>query len=156
MGYTIEDLLEKMLLIEQKAKTFYKNVCQMSSNLPKVELAASVLAKEEDRHIEYYKNLKSSFANTENIEISLDVYDKASSLIIEFKNKIINPNATSVQELLKFALDFENENIALIIKIRDRLAGIGNENNTRSNEILSILLEEERRHVRNIKKFIKE
>lgn len=68
-----------------------------------------MLAKEEERHVKFYSKLKEEAKNQPNIEIDFDIYDKASKLLQEFKSRIIMPNATNVQDLLKFAVNFEKK-----------------------------------------------
>lgn len=156
MSYTILDLLEKLAVIEENACTIYKNIAALDGSKPiQFKSAARVLAKEEERHAEKYRKLVVKAAKYDSIDIDFGIYDKASALVRSFKSRLVRPEVNEVQELLRFALNFEKENIALLLDIQGRLVKEESDTDRMSYRILSELIEEEKKHVKNLENFVK-
>jgi len=155
MAYTIVDLLDKLIMIEQKGCNLYKNMTFMASEIPKIKTVAEILTKEEERHVAYYQSLKEKALGSPEVEIELDIYDRVSQLLIEFKRKIVLPQMGTVQELLKFALGFEKENVALLLDIQGRLVKKEEDTSSLSYKTISKIIEEEQKHVKNLEIYVK-
>lgn len=157
MAYTIIDLLDKLIALEQAACKMYKDIAALDNKkTPAFKTIINVFIKEEKRHIAYYQNLKNEASNFEDIVIDFDIYDKAYSLVNEFRNRIAIPSGVeTVKELLRFALDFEKRNVALLLDIQGRLVKSKEDREKASYKILSDLISEEEKHVKNLELFVK-
>ena len=156
MSYTLVDLLEKLIIIEKNACKLYRNIASLSDvKSTKYKSAAVVLAKEEERHVTFYERIKESIEKQEKIEIDFNTYDKASTLIFEFEKRMSKAYVDSVEDLVKFAYNFERENVALLLSIQGRFVGKKFETDSLSYSTFTKLIEEERKHVKNIEAFMK-
>ena len=115
MGYNIFDILDKLIILEEKAIKMYRQIAKAKDVSPSLKTVALVLAKEEEKHIESYNVLMENLKDKELDEIYFDIYDKVSSLLNEFQNRIVMPEASDVKSLLSFALELESQNLALQI-----------------------------------------
>lgn len=156
MVYTIVDLIAKLIAIEQNACKMYKNIAFMENgDRSSFKTVAKVLAKEEERHVEFYHKLMKKAAEFPDIEIDFELYDKASSLIQEFKKRIIMPADLDTGNIIAFALEFEKQNAALLIDIRGRLFKKSEDTESTIYMALTDLIIEEEKHVKNLKCFVK-
>ncbi len=156
MSYTIVDLLEKLIALEQAACGMYRGLAQQAENRnTRLGTTARVLAKEEERHVEFYRNLRQEASKFEDINIGFDIYDKASSLINQFKKRIAVPRLEDSKALVKFAIEFEKENIALLLDIQGRM--VKNEGDVLNTVYMAIsdLIAEESKHVKSLEVFLK-
>ncbi|PAB58730.1 ferritin family protein [Anaeromicrobium sediminis] len=153
MAYTVIDLLDKIILIEEMAKDMYEEMGKKYGEDINIRTIVNVLVREEERHIKYYKDLKKECKDEESIDFHL--YDKASFLFNQFKGNIIAPKISTKEELLNFAIDFERKNVAFLIDIRGRLVTSVNDSEKCMYRVLGKIIEEEQRHVDNIEKFVK-
>lgn len=154
MGYNIFDLLDKLVLIEKKAIDMYKQIAKTKNASSSLKTVALVLAKEEERHVESYNAIKQSLKGKELDEIDFDVYDKVSSLVNQFQSRIILPDTSDVKELLLFALEFESQNLALLLDIQGRMVKNKEDVERVSYKVLEGLLEDEKKHINNLKAFV--
>lgn len=158
MAYTMIDVLDKLITIEQNSCILYKNISKMdNSGHTAFKSAAGVLAAEEERHVEMYKTIRESLKENESLDIEIDfnIYDKASELIIAFKKRMAMPDLSNVNELLKFAFNFEKENISLILDIQGRLVMTDKDSSYINYALLSNIVKEEQKHADNIGHFLK-
>lgn len=154
MSYNILDVLDKLIFIQKEIRETYKEIKTKTKD-NKINILSSVLIKEEERHIEYYKKLKEKFTNELDENIDFDIYDKISFLINQFKERLYYKSPNNVRELLEFALECEEQNKALLIDIQGRLVKNKEDSQTIAYKVLSIIIKEEEKHVKNIKFFIK-
>lgn len=158
MSYTLVDILEKLRDLEKGAAKMYEEIAHNCSKKDKkISIAAKVLRTEELRHIEYYGKLIEEAKNQKEVDIDIDfdIYDKAYSLMNEFKTRLFTPNISSVSELIEFAYDFENANTALLLDIRGRLVRDINESTNYNYLALTEILLEEQKHAESISLFKK-
>ncbi|MCT4595803.1 MAG: hypothetical protein N4A57_16270 [Anaeromicrobium sp.] len=153
MAYTVIDLLDKIILIEEMAKEMYEEMGKKYGEDIYMRTIVNVLVREEVRHIEYYNDLKKKCKDEESIDFHL--YDKASFLLNKFKGNIIVPNVGTKEELLNFAIDFEKKNVAFLIDIKGRLVTSVNDSEKCLYKVLEMIIDEEQKHVDNIEKFVK-
>lgn len=151
--YTIIDIIDKLIEIEKNLLGLYKQLQKDSNANERVKLAAGVLAREEGRHIKVYEGIKKEMSDSKDIEIEFDIYDSVSKIILEFKRGIICSEVTDVKKLLACALDFEQRNIALVIRIQGLLVRKIEDTQTNSYKALTKIAHEEEKHVEMIKVF---
>ncbi|MGY0373862.1 hypothetical protein [Clostridium sp. JNZ J1-5] len=154
MGYTILDLIDKFIEIEEKGFNIYNTILNMEHKDNRVKSIAMVLAKEEERHIKYYKALKNQLKGNEE-EIDFIAYDKASFLVNKYKESINVESFKESKEILLSALDLENQNLALLIDIQGRIVKSREDSQGVTYKILSRIIKEEHKHIDNLKPFIK-
>lgn len=151
MAYTILDLIDKLIMIEQSACNMYKSIAKInSSEIPKFKAIANILALEEERHAEYYTQIRNEAADFADIELDFDLYDRASEMINEFRKRIKLPAEVDIKGILEFALAFEKQNAALLIDIKGRLFKKSEDSQSTISMALTDLIIEEEKHVKNL------
>ncbi|WP_129597416.1 hypothetical protein [Anaerophilus nitritogenes] len=153
MAYTVIDILEKFIEIEKNGRDMYENINKISKDI-KIKMVAKVLQKEEERHIKVYTRLKEEIKNKDE-EVDFDIYDKVSSLLNKFKQNMDAPKTQNTNELLRFALEFEKQNIAVLLDIQGRLIRKKQDMKSQAYQMVSRVIEEEKKHVQNLQSFIK-
>lgn len=148
MGYTIYDLIEKLIDIEKSALQLYIKIEEeYRTKSRSISIVTKAIAKQEEKHIEYYEKLKIDLEKdlkNENIEVYL--YDKVAKLLIEFKMYIDIPKIDVVQDLIKYSLEFEKNNIALLLDIQGRLLEKEDDVNNNVYKVISNIINEEQGH----------
>lgn len=153
--YTLHDIIEKLILIEQDGVKMYSNIADKAKNSNiMLSVMAKTLANEEFRHVKYYENLKSTVKTEENIEIDFFLYDKVVKLLYEFREKVIIPELEDVYELIKYALYFEKKNIALLLDIQGRLVVNIQDAAKERYEVITKLIAEERKHEKDLEAYL--
>ncbi|MCY6485858.1 hypothetical protein OW763_16210 [Clostridium aestuarii] len=159
IGYSIVDIIDKVISIKRKVQGIYKGILQEDNVDQSIKVIANALEKEQERHIKYYDQLKYKIENTDNAdieEIDFVIYNKISYLVNEYKNKvyILNVKPKSIGEIWKIALDFEKENNALIINIQGRLVKKAVDVDSKTYKILSQMLEYEKKYIEFLKRYL--
>lgn len=153
--YTLDDIIEKLILIEQDAMKMYIRIADKAKNSNiMLNAMAKTLANDESKHTYYYESLKNDIKEEENIQIDVFLYDKVAKLLYEFRNNIIKREFEDVHELIKYALEFEKENIALLLYIQGRLVINIQDASKASYRVISKLIEEEREHERELEVYL--
>lgn len=153
--YTIIDIIDKIIEIEKKALGFYKMLQKNPNINERVRLAAGVFAREEGRHIEIYEGIKKDVSDFRDIQIDFDVYDSISKIVLEFRRSLVHSQADDVQKLLSGALDFEQKNLALVIRIQGLLVRKKEDAETNSYKALTRIIHEEEGHIKMIETFLR-
>lgn len=154
IAYNIYDVLDKLIIIENKSIGMYKQIAATKNEYPSIKIVAKVLAREEEKHVKSYDNLKESLKEKELDEIDFDVYDKISGLISEFQSRIIMPNIYNVKELILSALVLESQYLALLVDIQGRMVKKKEDVERISYKVLEGLLEDEKKRINNLKVFL--
>jgi rubrerythrin len=153
MGYTVVDLLDKFISIEQSGYELYTKVANEADVPEKVRTIAKVFAIEENRHIELYKDLKERVKDDPDISIDFSIYDRASKMISDFAKFTRNFSAKDTNELIDFFLNFEEENLALLIIIQGILVQSKEDEKTTRYKVLAELIKEEQKHIDEVSVF---
>lgn len=149
MSYTIFDLIQKLIDIEKDALEIYKKIEEKSKHESQViSIVARAIEKEEQKHIEYYENLKSDLKEELNEAIDFYLYDKVAKLLFEFRSRIQLPKIHNVQDLIKYSLEFEKNNIGLLLDIQGRLLEKMDDVNNNVYKVISTIIEEEKKHAK--------
>ncbi|WP_432402147.1 hypothetical protein [Wukongibacter sp. M2B1] len=154
MAYTIIELLDKLILIEKNGYDMFINIAVNERLKDKIKMIARIFANEEKRHGEMYKKLKEEISHENNIEIGFEIYDKASKLAFQFLNNDRTANLENEKDILEFSLNFEKENLALILSIQGLLVREQRDANTEKYRVLDKIISEEQKHIRNIEDFL--
>ena len=156
MSYTINDLLENLINIEENTLEIYSEIqVNLESKFKALNIIIQVIKKEELKHIKYYKDLKQQFKNnSNNEEIDFYLYDRVAKIFFEFKNQNNIPKISDVQELIRYAFEFEKSNIALLIDIQGRLIQKKDDTNKKVYKIINDIIKEEREHEKMFEKLI--
>ena len=109
--YTVIDLLDRLILIEQKGAEMYRLISIMEDIDEKIKVVARILASEEKRHEQIYKDYRDAIDERDLPFIDFDIYDKASNLINNFRYPV-SEKMKDIEELLYFALDFEKQSMS--------------------------------------------
>lgn len=152
--YTIIDVLDKIIDIEKKSLELYKMLKDSPNISGHVKLVAGTFIREEIRHIETYNKIKKEIMNKDDIQLDFDVYDNISKIIIDFRKGLTYTEADDVKQLLMSALDFEEKNLALVIRIQGLLVKKKEDTETNSYKVLSRIIKEEKKHIDMIKEFL--
>lgn len=151
MSYTIKDVLDKLIDIEKEMSKLYSNISNIDNkNYDSFKILCKVMAREEGRHVAYFDQMNNGITDEDNVEIDIFTYDKISQAIAQFKSKIDMPNLKNIKELIGFIVNFEKENAALLINLRGKLVKKANDTEKDSYKILTILIEEENKHVKSL------
>lgn len=155
MGYTIIDIIDKLIMIKNKTRQIYLNISNINREDKAFNLVAIALMKIQEKHIQYYKELKKNIGKDVE-QIDFWIYDKISFLINEYKNKvdILEVNPKNMEEILNLALDFEKKNSALIIDIQGRLVSKEVDVQTKTYSVLSEMIKKEEKYLNDLKSII--
>jgi hypothetical protein len=155
MAYTVIDLLDKAINIAKKRKKLYSTALIDTSKNSSLYILLNVLIKNVDKTVEYLENLKLEANNVICEEIAFDVYDKISFLINEFNQKLFIPETLNIKTLLESSLDIEKNVLALYIDIQGRLVKRKEDTETNAYKILSKVILQKEKKIRDIGEFIK-
>ncbi|MCY6356026.1 hypothetical protein [Clostridium sp. ZS2-4] len=155
MGYTIIDVIDKLIMIKMKVREIYSDTSQMNTEDKAFNLVTIALMKVQEKHIKYYNGIKETIGKDIE-EIDFLIYDKISFLIDEYKNRVdfLEVNPKNMEEILNLALDFEKKNSALIIDIQGRLVKKETDVQTETYNILSEMIEKEQKYLNDLKQII--
>lgn len=153
MGYSTIDIIYKAINIGDRSKNIIKSISYKNKKTPVMILISSLLCEQIDIRIKYYNELESEINNREIEEIDIGTYDKLSSLINEFNNKVYILEIDNVHDYLKFSLDLIKDTCSLFIDIQGRLANT-NGINTYTYEILSKIITNINKDIYTIEKTI--
>lgn len=152
--YTILDILDKFIDIEKKAYDFYMAIAENEVFEQPIKTTARVLAREESRHMKIYEKIKEELKDHEGIHIDFEQYDQMYKVLSGFIRQMVNISVDNTAELLQYALNFEKENLALVIRVQDILVRKLEDENSESYKVLSRIIQEENKHIENIERFI--
>ena len=154
LGYNIIDILDKLIVIEQKGHTIYKAISQKENVDEKIKVVARILADQETRHMASYKRIRKLTAEEgEMPAIDFDIYDQASQLISGYMSPP-SVHMADIQQLLKFALDFEKQGLALLMRIQGLLVRGKESEGSINYSVLTEIIEEEKKHINDLEGFI--
>lgn len=152
MSYRISDIIEKLINIEEDSVELYNKLESINkTSLPAVSLVSKVLAKEEERHVLYYKELLKNVKEKNNAEIDFFLYDKAAKQLFEFRSRTAAPQLNNVSDLIKFAIESEKSNIALVLDIQGKLVEKLDDVSKDIYEVLTLIIKEEQQHEAKLK-----
>ncbi|HHX62404.1 MAG TPA: hypothetical protein GX707_17080 [Epulopiscium sp.] len=152
--YTVLDLIEKVINIEQKGYEMYTLISLMEDIDENIKVVARILASEEKRHEQIYIKLKEEVEAGEVPPIDFSTYDKASNLISSFRYPVMG-HLKDIEQLLNIALDFEEQSISLVISIQGLLIKEYGDSVSVTYDALTQIIEQEKKHIQNIERFLR-
>ncbi len=152
--YTVVDLIEKLIIIEEKGYEIYRLISLMEDIDTNITVVARILASEEKRHAQLYKDLRAKVEEGEIPVIDFAIYDQASNLLSSFRYPSLG-HIEDIEQLLKFALDFEKQTISLVLSIQGLLIRESADAATVTYDVLTEIVKEERKHIENIERFLR-
>lgn len=151
--YNIIDLLDKIIKIKEKTHDIYKTISVMNNIDENIKVVARILATQERRHILSCKSFRGRILEKPIPTIDFDIYDKASNLMSGFM--FPDPgHIKDINQLLSFALDFENQSMSLLMSIQGLLIRESEEKSTVTYDVLSKLIQQQKTHIINIENFL--
>ena len=154
MSYTIIDIVDKTINIEEKRIAVINEMINENKSLPTINILGKVFQKESIKMIDYYKNIKSQLVNSEVEEIYFRTYYNISFLINEFCNKIFVPKAKTPKEYLRYNLTTISDELALFIDIQGRLVNNAHKTSGVTYNILSGIILRMKERIENINKIL--
>lgn len=122
MGYTIIDILDKAILIQNKQVEIFQIIAHENNNITVIKLLSKILIEKACKIRDYYNDLKNNISKRNDIEeLDIMIYDKISFLINEFNTRIYIPSITCAKEYLLFTRDLTKDIYSLFIDIQGRL-----------------------------------
>jgi SepF-like predicted cell division protein (DUF552 family) len=155
LNYTLSDLIQKLIDIEKDFFNIYVILEEKSNNKSSAIYAViKAIKKREKDHIKYYEKLKDDLTNELNETIEFYLYDKISKLLSEFKLYIHLPEIKSVQDLIKYTVEFKRDNIGLLLDIQGRLLEKIDDVNSNVYRILSQIIKDEEKQEKMFEKLL--
>lgn len=147
MAYTILDILEKLVVIEEYAYEIYTRIEEATkAEAPRISLVAKTIAKQEQKHIDGYKGLIKNLDGKLEETIDSYLYDKVAKVLLEFNKHIEFPKVSNFKDLIKFALELEKSTVGLLLSIQGKLLEKMDDVHNAVYKIISIIIKEEKKH----------
>lgn len=150
--YTLIDLIDKFIEIEEKAAKFYEEISTNMEYGQQIRITSKIFFMEELRHAKVYRELKSYLLKEDDIEIEFSIYDKSYKILKAFSTEVYKTDILNSQQLVKIASEMEKENLALALSVQGIM--VQNKVNELAYSKLSNIIREEEEHVHNINLFI--
>ncbi|OPJ63545.1 hypothetical protein [Clostridium oryzae] len=153
--YTIFDLLEKFVKIQEFGYEFYIKLSDNEDMDNRLRILAKAFSKQEKRYILIYNQIKEESKKYNDVSVDFFVYDKSSQLIYQFFKMHGNQIPASLNEMMKIALNFEKDNLALILRVKGFFVQKEQDVNTDNYKILNNVIEEEKKHIKDLESYCK-
>lgn len=121
MAYNCIDLIDGAINIGNKVLEKYKYISNNQEDMNSIKILTNIFIKQQQEKINYYNSLKEKLKSEEIGNIDFVIYDKISSLIIEFNNTIVIKKFYNKEEFIERVLTINKEIRALFIDVRSRL-----------------------------------
>lgn len=155
MAYNIIDILDKTITIANKRKNIYLNIYYKGQDVAKFKLIRIVLVKSVEKEIKYYENLKNELAHKDLEDIDFGIYDKIAFLMNQFSEKLKCEEIDSINKVFNCTLSLHKDVLALYVSIQGRLVRNEKDAETLTYEILSNVLEEKRKTIKEFERLLK-
>lgn len=153
--YTIIDIINKIIEIDEKSVEIYKLLQKNLTLRDQARLVAGVFLREEERHINTYKLIKKQIEDPEITQIDFDIYDSISKILTAFKKELDYIEKFDVREILMWALNYKQKHLAVVIRIQGLLVRRAEDAEGISYRTLTKIIEEEKKHVKMIEAFLR-
>lgn len=155
MAYTVLDLLDKIIYVEEKKKNICGVELEKVKDDTRIYILVKVLIKNLNDSIEFHKELKEEVKKTEMEDMDFIVYDKVSFLIDEFSNKVIAPDNCNIKSIFKCCLDFQKNILSLYIYIQGKIVQREEDVGTSTYKVLNTMIAEKKKEVKELEDFAK-
>ncbi|MDO5516114.1 MAG: hypothetical protein Q4F66_01085 [Clostridium sp.] len=152
MGYSVIDLLEKCIQIENIKIKYLEDMIEKKRNETVIQIVCRVFSKDCLNTITFYNDIKESIDSAEISEINVMTYDKMSFLFNEFIKKIYIPDLDTPRKYLLYALDLAKDKHSLFVDIQGRLYNDSKEDNSVTYKVLTKLVKKSEDQIRSIER----
>ena len=155
MAYNIIDILDKIITIANKRKDIYLSIYYKGQDVAKFQLIRTVLVKSVEKEIKYYENLKKELDHKNLEDIDFGIYDKIAFLMNQFSEKLTCEEIDSINKIFNCTLYLHKDVLALYVSIQGRLVRNEKDTETLAYKILSNVLEEKRKVIKEFERLLK-
>lgn len=152
MAYNCIDLIDGAINIGNKVLEKYKYISNNQKDMNSIKIFTNVFIKQQQEKIKYYNLLKEKLMNEEIVNIDFVIYDKISSLMIEFNNTIIIQKFYNKEEFIERVLTINKEIRALFIDVRSRLMKSEEDFNSCKYNVLTNIINMEEKYIDDLEK----
>jgi hypothetical protein len=155
LNYTLFDLIQKLIDIENDFYNIYVKIEEQSKNKTSAIYAVTkAIEKQVKKQIEYFEEIKNDSSEKSDEFIDIYIYDKIAKLLFEFRTHIMFPEINTVQDLIKYAVEFKKNTIGLLLDMQGRLLEKMEDVNNDIYKILSIIIKEEEKNEKMFKNLL--
>ncbi|EJO5348452.1 hypothetical protein NRP93_002579 [Clostridium botulinum] len=157
MGYNIIDLIDRAIDTGNKIIDIYIDINKQYNDMNSLKIFSNIFMKYEKEKIDYYNYLKIRLNKQKIKEIDFYIYDKISSLIAQFNNKISTScyKDKTIKEFMKCVLNMNKDIRALFIDIRGRMIQKNGDGDSYEYKILTEIIEMEEKYIKDLEKVYK-
>lgn len=150
--YDIRDVLRKAIAVTLKRREVYRKVLEQSDDL-KIQTMVRILIHEIERDLKGYEHMIGVLTDEQAEVIPFDVYDTISSLVNQFLRKLVAQDFKDPKAFMRYALEHEQAILALLLDIQGRLAQNTPITTSIAYYVLSEMIMEKKRTIKNIQHF---
>ncbi|MCT4632580.1 MAG: hypothetical protein N4A76_07555 [Firmicutes bacterium] len=154
MAYTVEDLVNKFIEIENKGDAYYKELSVNPNMDIKTRTIFKIFQAEEEKHADEYKNMLNLLGEEKNQEIDFLLYDKSQKILRNMNFNNYTFNELTSKDVLKNILFIEKEFLALALSVQGTIVKEEADKGSGAYRILTEIIEEEKNHISNIENFL--
>jgi hypothetical protein len=140
MGYNVSDIIEKALKIAIKRKAIYETIGHENCSDISFRTISKILVKELNKTIGFYEMLLKEVSDVEFEEIDFYTYDKMSSLISDFNNRVKTVDLNNGGDFWEYSLGLEKAVYSLLVDIQGRFINNTSDVHTKTYKILSEMI----------------
>lgn len=152
MGYSVIDILNKCIQIENIKIKYLEELINAKRNETAIQIICRVFMKDSIKTISFYDDIKNNVSIGEIDEINVMSYDKISFLFNEFTKKIYIPDLDTPRKYLLYALDLAKDKYSLFMDIQGRLYNDSKEDDTLTYKILTKLADKSEEQIKSIER----
>lgn len=152
MSYNIIDLIDRAIEIGNKVIEIYDNINKEYDDINSLKVVSKIFMKYEKEKIDYYKLLKLKVEKEQISDIDIYVYDKISSLILQFSGKMSTNcyKNKSTKEFIQCVLNMNKDVRALFIDIRGRMIQKQGDGDSYEYKILTDIINIEEKYIQDL------
>lgn len=155
MGYSVIDILEKVIMLENKIQNNINEAIDLNSkNVNMLNALSKVLKKESDKRVKIFNSIVDENKNKDLAEIDFMSYDKISFLFNEYNQKMMYRKVDNPKEYLIYAKDLALEKYSLLVDIQGRLMNNTQDNFSNTYDVLTELIKNTENQIDTFKKVI--
>ncbi|WP_251862525.1 hypothetical protein [Clostridium sp. Marseille-Q2269] len=152
MGYNIIDLIDRSIDTGNNIIKIYIDMNKQYDDTNPFSIFSKIFMKYEKEKISYYNFLKTTLKKEKMKDIDIYTYDKISSLIAQFNNKILIKchKDKTIKEFIEYILDINKDIRALFIDIRGRMIQKNGDGDSYEYEVLTNIIKMEEKYIRDL------
>lgn len=151
MGYTIIDIIEKLITAEKKKIKKFEEAYE-AVNKASLKILVNAFKKDIEKNLVTYQKIKQELSMKELEEINIFIYDKMSSLIDQYVKSLHGINARKSFCVLCDALELEKEAYSMLLDIQGRFVSNLKNMHTETYKVLDLIIKEKKEHISRLEK----